>query len=151
MSDYAAHVFEIAFLSDEQVKLFQSDFRFVAEFFVASRRHKEGLPVEFSITMEHLRHVEEFIELMNAIANSDRLSELPKLVKKRGGDSMMTILFDEAEARGEARGAIKGAVQAYNEMGVKPSEIVSKIMNRFSLKREDAEAYVKDILKIQRL
>ena len=42
VSDYAAHVFEIAFLSDEQVKLFQSDFRFVAEYFVAKEGKRRG-------------------------------------------------------------------------------------------------------------
>ena len=33
---------------------------------------------------------------------------LPKLIKERGDDTMMTILFDEAEARGEARGRKEG-------------------------------------------
>jgi hypothetical protein len=147
VSDYEAHVFEIAFLSDEQVKLFRSDFRFVAEYFVASRKRREGLTTEFNITVDHLRHVEEFIELMNALTSSDRFSVLPKLIKDRGGDSMMTILFDEAEARGE----IKGTILTYDEMGVKPSDIVGKIIQRFSLKKEDAEASVKSTLKLQRI
>lgn len=151
VSDYAAHLFEIAFLSDEQVKLFKSDFRFVAEYFVASRKRKEGIPLEFSITFDHLRNVQEFIELMNAITNSDRFSALPKLIKERGGDSMMTILFDEAEARGEAKGEIKGTILTYDEMGVKPSDIVGKIIQRFSLKKEDAESSVKSTLKLQRI
>ena len=42
VTDYEAHVFEISFLSDEQVKLFRSDFRFVAEYFVASRKTQGG-------------------------------------------------------------------------------------------------------------
>ena len=60
---------------------------------------------------------------------------------------MMTILFDEAEARGE----IKGTILTYDEMGVKPSDIVGKIIQRFSLKKEDAEASVKSTLKLQRI
>ena len=108
VSDYEAHLFEIAYLTDEQVKQFRSDFRYVAEYFVASRKRKEGMKPEFSITFEHLKHVEEFIELMNAVTNSDRFSVLPKLIKERGGDTMMTILFDEAEARGEKRGIAIG-------------------------------------------
>ena len=40
---------------------------------------------------------------MNAVTNSERFSELPKVMKERGGDAMFTIMFDEAEARGEAR------------------------------------------------
>ena len=108
VSDYKANLFEIAYLSDNQVAAFKSDFRYVAEYFVASRKQKEGETPKFTITLEHLKHVEEFIELMNAITNSDRFSALPKLIRERGGDTMMTILFDEAEARGEARGKAIG-------------------------------------------
>ena len=107
VSDYKANLFEIAFLPEEQVQQFRSDFRYVAEYFVASRRRKEGKTPIFTITVDHLKHVEEFVELMYAVTNSDRFSALPKLIKERGGDTMMTILFDEAEARGEARGEFK--------------------------------------------
>ena len=104
VADYRINLFEIAYLADEEVRRFKSDFRYVAEYFVANRKRKEGLTPEWNISLEHLKHVEEFIELMNAVTNSERFSELPKVLKERGGDSMFTILFDEAEARGEARG-----------------------------------------------
>ena len=162
VSDYKAHLFEIAFLPDEQVRMFKSDFRYVAEYFVASRKKKEGLTPEFTITLDHLKHVEEFIELMNAITNSSRFSSLPKLIKERGGDNMMTILFDEAEARGEARGKaigeargkaigeIIGAIRLYHdEMNLMPAEIIKKIMVRFNLKRAEAEKYVEETLGLQ--
>jgi hypothetical protein len=54
------------------------------------------------------RITEEFIELMNAITNSDRFSSLPKLIKKRGDEAMYTILFDEAETRGISIGEERG-------------------------------------------
>ena len=67
-------------------------------------------------SLDHLKHVEEFVELMNAITNSKQFSILPAVMKERGDKTMMTILFDEAEARsiskgisiGEARGVSKG-------------------------------------------
>ena len=34
VNDYEIHVFEIAFLDKEEVDLFQSDFRVVADYFV---------------------------------------------------------------------------------------------------------------------
>ena len=40
-NDYRANVFEIAYLTEEQVKLFQSDFRVVAEYFVRSRTNPD--------------------------------------------------------------------------------------------------------------
>ena len=71
---------------------------------------------------------------------------------------MLTSLFDEAEARGEARGimigetngAIKEAVKLYDEeMNLSPSEIIKKIMARFSLNKEDAEKYVETTLNLE--
>ena len=58
------------------------------------------LHATFQTSLKHLRHVEEFIELMNAITNSDRFSRLPELIKERGDGAVLTILFDEAEERG---------------------------------------------------
>jgi hypothetical protein len=155
VTDYKVNLFEIAYLSEKQVSSFQSDFRFVAEYFVATRKKKEGVEPTFTIGLEHLKHVEEFIELMNAITNSDRFSRLPKLINERGENTMMTILFDEAEARGQARGEaigqargeVMGVIRIYDtEMHLSPSEIVQKIMTRFSLKQEEAEQFVSSVL-----
>ena len=63
---------------------------------------------------------------------------------------MMTILFDEAEARGEATGEIKGSVRTYNEIGVLPSDIIKRLMSRFSLKEEEARAYVESTLELDK-
>ena len=104
ISDYKINLFEIAFLPDEKVKMFQSDFRYVAEYFVANRKAKEGQNSQYNISLEHLENAREFAELMNAITNSKRFSEIPKIIKERGGKEVYTVMFDQAEARGEARG-----------------------------------------------
>jgi hypothetical protein len=146
VSDYHANLFEIAFLSEEQVMRFRSDFRYVAEFFVATRMRKEGKEPVFTVTPVHLNHVEEFIELMNAITNSKKFSDLPRLIKERGNDSMYTILFDEAEERGK----IQGAIRIYHdELHLPPTEIVKKIMLRYDLKKEEAEKYVAEELNLE--
>ncbi len=146
VSDYHANLFEIAFLSEEQVMRFRSDFRYVAEFFVATRMRKEGKEPVFTVTPVHLNHVEEFIELMNAITNSKKFSDLPRLIKERGNDSMYTILFDEAEERGK----IQGAIRIYHdELHLPPTEIVKKIMSRYDLKKEEAEKYVAEELNLE--
>ena len=51
---------------------------------MANRMKKEGKEPKYTITLDHLKHVEEFVELMNAITNSDRFSMIPKIVKERG-------------------------------------------------------------------
>ncbi len=106
---------------------------------------------------------------MNAITNSDRFSELPKLIKERGDGAVLTILFDEAEERGiekgrkigerkgrkigerEGRkiGEIEGTIRIYDsEMHLPPTEIVQKIMTRFPLRKEETEWYVEQTLKL---
>ena len=58
--------------------------------------------------------------------------------------------FDAVEARGEARGraegeargTIIGTVNTYRELGFTNSEILSRIMKKFSLTQAEAESYV---------
>jgi len=129
----------------QRVQRFQSDFRFVAEYFVANRMKKEGKEPKYTITLDHLKHVEEFVELMNAITNSDRFSTIPKIVKERGEGSVFTIMFDEAEARG----AIKEAIKIYHDdLHLSPMMVLQKIIYRFSLQETDARKYVEETLGV---
>ena len=120
VSDYRMNLFEISYLTDEEVSRFKSDFRYVAEYFVTNRKKKEGQDPKWDISLEHIKHVEEFAELMNAVTNSERFTELPKMMKERGGDAMFTIMFDEAEERGKAIGEARGEArgEAKNEVRI---------------------------------
>lgn len=109
VSDYKINVFDIAFLSDEQVAMFKSDFRYVAEYFVESRKQKEGLEPKFKNSLDHIKHVEEFVELMNAMTNSKQFSDLPIILNERGGETMWTYLFDDARKEGKEQGENKMA------------------------------------------
>ena len=166
ISDYKINLFEIAFLPDEKVKMFQSDFRYVAEYFVANRKAKEGQNSQYNISLEHLENAREFAELMNAITNSKRFSEIPKIIKERGGKEVYTVMFDQAEARGEARGIsigeargeargismgeIIGSIRTlYEDVNLSPREILQKIIKKFSLKKDDAKSYVEKTLDIK--
>ena len=95
------------------------------------------------------------MELMNAVTNSRRFSELPTLIKERGEKTMWTILFDEAEERGEKRGIeigekkgeIKGSAKTYKKLGKTPDESTLLLMEDYHLKKEDAERYVADVFR----
>ena len=135
------------------MKRFTSDFRYVAEYFVANRMVKEGQEPQYTITLEHLKHVEEFAELMNAITNSDRFSQIPKIAKERGDKNMYTLMFDLAEERGEARGKAKGKIEGaistyYEDYHLSPMEIIQKIIGKFSLDEKDAKNYVEETLGV---
>ncbi len=44
MNDLKLDVFEVAFLTDEQIERFTSDFRIVADYFVQMRRDRDYVP-----------------------------------------------------------------------------------------------------------
>ena len=98
VSDYKVNVFEIAWLSDEQVKLFQSDFRFVADYYVQMRKNRNYVPPK-----EVVAHVHEVLQLMAAISRDSRFERAANEVK-RGEKITMDRFLDEVENRGIQKG-----------------------------------------------
>lgn len=113
VNDYKIHVFEIAWLTDEQVAMFKSDFRVVAEYFTQMRKNKKYVPSDYEV-----KHVDEVLKLLSVFGESERFEKLAKSRKKKGGKKRMTIgeMFEQmfvegekvAEERGEERGMERG-------------------------------------------
>ena len=96
--DYPINLFEIAFLSDEQVEMFQSDFKIVADYFVQMRKNKEYKPSETQI-----RHVREVLQLMSVLTNDRRFEEAVNDVENLGKGAEprnMCDVLDKVENRG---------------------------------------------------
>ena len=106
VSDYKTNIFEIAWLSDEQVQMFKSDFKYVADYFVQVRKNRDYIPSKETIT-----HVHEVLQLMAVLTNDRRFEEAQNETQKGETTSMCEIL-DRVEARGisigEARGEARG-------------------------------------------
>lgn len=107
VSDYKINVFEIAYLSQEQVKMFKSDFRIVAEYFVQTRTNPDYRPVP-----ERIRYVNEMLNLMSVLTSDQRFESnyIQKELSKKEVVTMCEVL-DLIEARGEARGELKGKLK----------------------------------------
>ena len=104
VNDYQLHIFEISFLSREQVSMFKSDFRIVADYFVQMRENKEYEP-----SKETIIHVEETLKLMAVLTGDQRFEESAnEAVTQEGGPVTMCEAFDRAENRGMQRGLEKG-------------------------------------------
>ncbi len=58
--DYAIHVFEVAWFSDEQIAKFTSDFKVVANLFAKKRRNKNYIPNDTT----EIKHVDETLKLL---------------------------------------------------------------------------------------
>lgn len=102
-NDYKINLFQISFLSDEQVEMFKSDFKVVAEYFVKSRKDKNYIP-----DPGELRHVNEILELMRVMTGDDRFQEELENRQNKGDSMGRERALDNLErsffAKGEANG-----------------------------------------------
>lgn len=102
VGDYPLNIFEIAYLEDEQLSKFKSDFKLVADYFVQMRKNGDYVPPTDEIT-----HVQEVLSLMSALTNDNRFVESYEEVKKEKKVNMCVVL-DKVEQKGIERGIEKG-------------------------------------------
>ena len=97
------NLFEIAWLSREQVNKFRSDFRIVADFFVQKRERGDYEP-----SRESIRHVQETLQLLSVMTGDHRFEEVFVNGTEKGEAMNMCEVLDKVEARGEAMGEARG-------------------------------------------
>ena len=101
VNDYKINLIELRNVTPEQVNLFQSDFRVVAEYFYQKNNNKEYKP-----DFETLKYVHEIINLMSELADKRDFDEFIHHIDK--GCTTMGVYYqeilDKARLEGEARG-----------------------------------------------
>ena len=97
VNDFTINVFEISYLSEEQLAMFRSDFGVVAEYFVRSRTDPGYKPKK-----KVIKHVDAFLKMMKAVTGDHRYEEVRKTVRK-GEDITMCEVLDYREKRGIER------------------------------------------------
>ena len=140
INNYKIHVFEISWLTEEQVKLFRSDFRAVAEFFTQVRRNNEYKP-----TAIELKHVDEVLKLLAVFGGADKFAEFVSSRKSKEVKTMCEAI-DKIEERGVEKGIEKGIislVRAMQELGHSKEATLQMVMKQFSLTEEKAQTYIK--------
>lgn len=101
VNDYKINVFEIGWLTDEQVAMFTSDFRIVANFFVNKRKNSAYIPDD----EQEIQHVDEVLKLLSAMTGDDKYETLLNDGKGKVKNmcDVAERLVNIGEARGEAR------------------------------------------------
>ena len=144
-NDHKINLFEIAFLEEEQVQMFKSDFRIVADYFVQIRKNKNYIP-----SKDKFLHVEEVLKKMSALTKDSWFEE--SYNQSKGGVTTMCEVIDKAmnegrlEGRTEGRtegmieGKIVGAVITLNEEGY----TVEEIAKRKNISKEEVERILKE-------
>ena len=100
-------LFEISYLTPEQVSLFKSDFRYVADYFVQKRMTHNYHPGP-----DIVQHVDETLKLMSVLTGDRRFEEVVSDLPQRKGVNMCEIL-DRVENRGIEKGKLEGMTQVY--------------------------------------
>lgn len=103
VSDYKLNIFEIAYLEPEQVAMFRSDFKFVADYFVQLRTTKDYVP-----SKETIEHVDAVLKIMSVLTKDRRFEE----VQQDGMEvKNMCEVLDRAENRGIQQGIQQGIIE----------------------------------------
>jgi len=95
VNDYRMNLYEIAYLSDDQVQMFTSDFKIVADYFVQMRKNGNYVASQTTIS-----HVHELLQLMSVMTKDNRFEEAYNPEMERRKTTMCEVL-DRVEKKGE--------------------------------------------------
>jgi hypothetical protein len=129
VSDYKINVFEIAYLPDERVKMFKSDFRLIADYFVQLRKTGKYIPMPSEI-----RHKWETMNLLGVLNDDDRFEESYYLSGKKEGFNMCKVIDDYIRI-GEERGVKRGEERGDEKRAIKD---IKALMNNLNLGLDEA-------------
>lgn len=148
VNDYKINLFQIAYLTHEQVELFQSDFKVVADYFVQKQENGDYIP-----SSQDLTHVQETLQLLSIMTNDNRFEEAynTNTDGQKGGPRNMCDVLDKVENRGFAKGIEKGKVEGEIEGKNQMALLVKKLLDQSRIddvKRvSEDEAYRDQLIK----
>ena len=131
VNDYQMHVFEVAWLTEEQISHFRSDFKVVANFFVQKRKNKDYIPDDPT----EIRHVDEVLKLLKVMTGDRRYEEIFR--KKKGVRSMCDVA-ERLEKMGIAKGIEIGRSEGKMEGEIKGKMLVYKNLCREGFGEKEA-------------
>lgn len=109
VNDYKVNLFDVAFLTPEQVKMFKSDFRFVADYFVQMR-----MTGTYTGSREEITHVQETLSMMSIMTGDHRFELVMQSDEgKSQGKEIKTMceVLDRIEEKGKLEGKTEGKLE----------------------------------------
>ena len=127
-------------MDKEEVNLFQSDFRAVADYFVQKQENGDYEP-----SLQDLAHVQETLQLLSVMTNDHRFEDVYNEASdaQKGEMRNMCEILDKIENRGIAKGNAEGKEQMADLMKILLTE------NRIEDAKRAAEdpAYCDELMK----
>ena len=103
MNDCRLNVLELAWLTNEQIKAFKSDFRYIAKQVQCARTGEEFMPED-----GYVEHPDALFKLMGALTGDQRFEAAINDFYKKGERVMIKSFLDNVEARGISIGEARG-------------------------------------------
>ena len=143
VNDYKVNLFEIAYLSEEQVKLFKSDFRVVAEYFTQMQRNRDYNPEPRTLV-----HVQEVLQLLSIMTGDHRFEEVFASGAEGGPENMCEVL-ERIESRGITKGRAEGRAEGRSEGRVEGISLVAGNLKGYLTDAQIAEIVAKSNAQAQ--
>lgn len=123
VNDYRMNLFEIAWLDDDTISKFQSDFKFVAEYFSQMRKKQQWKPMPSKV-----KHVRELMDLFASLTDDKRFLDLIDVLE--GVSNVMSAsALEMIENRGYERGISLGIEQGIEKGKLEGENRLSKLIS----------------------
>ena len=99
VNNYKINVFNIAWLSEETINLFKSDFKLIAQYLRTKRLHKK-----YTGSKEKLQHANETLKLFSAITGDDSFEKAYNESSLKKGGVTMCEVVERIKNEGRAEG-----------------------------------------------
>ena len=96
VNDYKINVFNIAWLSDETIDMFQSDFKIVAKYFQTVRLKKD-----YKGSNEEIRHVDALLKMLSALTGDNSFEVVYNEVNLQKGGVTMCDVVEKIKNQGK--------------------------------------------------
>ena len=147
VQDYKINVFDIAYLEDETIDAFTSDFKLVSRFF---KNKRLGLDAMNDDTTE-MKHPEELMELLSVFTGDSSYEKvIPEILerKKKGEVITMCTVAQGLMEKGRTEQFKKDVINSINmlkELNVDEDRIIELIIKNHGLTAEEAKDFFAEI------
>lgn len=119
VNDIKINVFEIAWLSDDVIEKFTSDFKIVARFFADKRKYTDYIPKDKTT----IKHVDAVLKLLSAMTKDKRYESV--LSDGKEVETMCEVA-EKLEQKGKTEGKAEGKAEIIKNM-IKDGMAIEKI------------------------
>ena len=121
VNDYKINLFEIAYLDEEKISLFKSDFRILVDYLHQIRANNSYSPKDYII-----KHIDELLTLMSVMTGDKRFEDSINEANEKEARYMCEVL-DIIENRGIEKGLEQGLEKGLKQGRQEGADMVSKL------------------------